>query len=375
MFIDWYLPGYKAGGPIRSCANLIAHLGDQVDFYILTADRDYQSNKPYAGIETEVWTSGDYGERVMYLPPGILTKELIDEIRGSVSFDMVYIHGLFSQNYSILPLRTVWKSVERLIIAPRGMLRESAISLKPIKKKLYLSVARRLGWFKNVIFHATDDQEKSDIERWIGKHKGIHLAPNLPMKGNSRFEDVDKESGQLRLIFAGRIAPEKNLEFALSVLSKVKGIKVNMSVYGEEYDSTYRARCEKRIDSLPDHVTVEFCGTVPPSELGKVIQEHHALFLPTRGENFGHIILESFMAGRPVVISDQTPWRGLDEAGVGVDLSLDCEADFVSVLERMGAMTEGAFEQQCMNALAKYKAFAEDPSLIAASKAIFLPSD
>ena len=33
--IDWYLPGYKAGGPIRSCASIINCLKDDFDFAVL----------------------------------------------------------------------------------------------------------------------------------------------------------------------------------------------------------------------------------------------------------------------------------------------------------------------------------------------------
>ena len=40
VFIDWYLPGFRAGGPIRSCANLISHLSDEFDFNIVTTDTD-----------------------------------------------------------------------------------------------------------------------------------------------------------------------------------------------------------------------------------------------------------------------------------------------------------------------------------------------
>ena len=32
VFIDWYAPGYKAGGPVRSLVNLVDHLRDRIDF-------------------------------------------------------------------------------------------------------------------------------------------------------------------------------------------------------------------------------------------------------------------------------------------------------------------------------------------------------
>ena len=36
LFIDWFLPGTKSGGPVRSYANLISHFKDDYDFYVIT---------------------------------------------------------------------------------------------------------------------------------------------------------------------------------------------------------------------------------------------------------------------------------------------------------------------------------------------------
>jgi 5'-3' exonuclease len=40
VFIDWYRPFFKAGGPVRSLVNLVEHLQNEVDFHIVTGDRD-----------------------------------------------------------------------------------------------------------------------------------------------------------------------------------------------------------------------------------------------------------------------------------------------------------------------------------------------
>ena len=39
--IDWFLPGTKSGGPVRSYANMIAYFKNEFDFYIITRDTDY----------------------------------------------------------------------------------------------------------------------------------------------------------------------------------------------------------------------------------------------------------------------------------------------------------------------------------------------
>ena len=47
IFIDWFLPAYKAGGPIRSIANLVDNLHADFDFYIVTGDRDLGDKNPF----------------------------------------------------------------------------------------------------------------------------------------------------------------------------------------------------------------------------------------------------------------------------------------------------------------------------------------
>ena len=49
-FVDYYLPGYKAGGPIQSIANLVENLGDEFEFYIICNDRDQLDRQPYANV-------------------------------------------------------------------------------------------------------------------------------------------------------------------------------------------------------------------------------------------------------------------------------------------------------------------------------------
>ena len=50
VFIGYYLPGYKAGGPVRSIANVVETLGDEFEFRIVTSDRDLLDEVPYPGI-------------------------------------------------------------------------------------------------------------------------------------------------------------------------------------------------------------------------------------------------------------------------------------------------------------------------------------
>ena len=62
VFIDWYRPFYKAGGPVRSLVNMVDQLNDAVDFHIVTGDRDYMATMGNPGSRTDEWTVGEAGE-------------------------------------------------------------------------------------------------------------------------------------------------------------------------------------------------------------------------------------------------------------------------------------------------------------------------
>ena len=55
VFTEYYLPGYKGGGPIRSVFNMVESLSDIFEFFILTSDRDLDDKCSYKGIKTNSW--------------------------------------------------------------------------------------------------------------------------------------------------------------------------------------------------------------------------------------------------------------------------------------------------------------------------------
>ena len=50
MLADYCLPGFKAGGPVRSLSSLVEALGDEILFHIVTRDSDLSDNEPFSGI-------------------------------------------------------------------------------------------------------------------------------------------------------------------------------------------------------------------------------------------------------------------------------------------------------------------------------------
>ena len=64
IFIDWFLPGFKAGGPIKSVSNIVNSLHQDFNFFIITSDRDIDDNKPYETEPLDKWIEKEYYQNI-----------------------------------------------------------------------------------------------------------------------------------------------------------------------------------------------------------------------------------------------------------------------------------------------------------------------
>src|ERR1051326_5121538 len=154
---------------------------------------------------------------------------------------------------------------------------------------------------------------------------------------------ISKSPGALRLLNIARIAPEKNLLFAVDVLKNVKG-NIEFDFYGPIYDSNYWEKCKKEIKQMPSNVSANYKGVADEKNVFNILKQYHFLFLPSQGENFGHIILEALSAGTPAIISDNTPWKNLQEHNAGWDISLKDAQRFADVIHTCLEMDDSQYE-------------------------------
>jgi glycosyltransferase involved in cell wall biosynthesis len=155
------------------------------------------------------------------------------------------------------------------------------------------------------------------------------------------------------------------------MLGKVR-IPVCFTIYGPVEDETYWADCQELTAKLPACVDVVHQGLIEPAKVIPTLAQHDLFLFPTRGENYGHVIHEALRAGLPVLISDQTPWRGLAGLGVGWDLSLGDDVEFVKRIEEVAAWTDKERQRCSARARAYAATAAEDPANLEANRRLFL---
>ncbi|MDP4148462.1 MAG: glycosyltransferase [Bacteroidota bacterium] len=352
LFTDWFEPGFKAGGPIRSCVNFVSHMQTDYRIDVFTSDRDLGAKEPYAGVEPDRWLSKDAADvRIYYLSPSQSAWTTIRRQLKEIDPDFIYLNSMFSTYYTIYPL-LLYRLLGlkgRIVLSPRGMLRDSALQFKPAKKRLFLSIFRNSGLPGKISFQAADGTEMEDIKRSFGGSVQVAQIANFPPAFPDQPNRIEKRPGELELLFIGRIHPIKNLDYLLEVLNEVS-CKIRLTIVGSIEEPSYWEKCREIIRLLPSNVSVNYAGEVPHHELTPIIARHHIFALPTRGENFGHAIFEALSLGRPVLISDQTPWRCLTAAKAGWDLPLNEPGLFRKCIGEAGRFDQEEFDEWCRSA-------------------------
>jgi glycosyltransferase involved in cell wall biosynthesis len=134
------------------------------------------------------------------------------------------------------------------------------------------------------------------------------------------------------------------------MLSGLSG-SVQFDIYGFCEDKSYWNYCKSLIKALPSSIKTSYYGAVLPEEVFAIFSRYHLFFFPTMGENFGHVIPEALSSGCLVLISDQTPWRGISEKEIGWDLPLDDRDEFRNVLETLVGMDNDEFSRRSLAAI------------------------
>ncbi|HEY4800244.1 MAG TPA: glycosyltransferase, partial [Bacteroidia bacterium] len=165
---------------------------------------------------------------------------------------------------------------------------------------------------------------------------------------------VIKKENELKLYYLSRISEKKNLLYALDVLLQLDppGKKIELNIIGNIESNSYWQACTKKISQLTNKgIAVNSMGVIKNEEVGLTISKFHFLILPTLNENYGHAIVESLYNGKPVIISDQTPWKNLEHYKAGWDIALENINKFIETIQRCLAMGNDEYMQFAKGAL------------------------
>lgn len=311
-FVHYYLPGFRSGGPTRTVANFADHLSDEFDIRIICCDRDLGDERAFSEILPNQWNKVGKS-KVFYISPNKISLFNVAKILRETQHDLIYINSFFSYGFAIIPLLAKFLKLapnSPCIIGPRGEFSKGALSLKTLKKRLFMAFVKFIGLYNNLYWQASSDYELIDIKREFGSvAKKIFVARDLTPanKISEKYIVLDKINRPLRIIFLSRISPMKNLEFLISVLSKIKS-ELEFNIFGPKEDMNYWEKCKIDLKKLPSNIKVNIENEISHNKVLDVFSKNDLFAFPTKGEALGHIILESLSASTPVLVSDKTSW-------------------------------------------------------------------
>ena len=355
ILCDYYLPGYKSGGGMRTVVNMVDRLKNKYDFFIITRDHDGKLDRQqYTSVNINQWNDVR-GAKVFYLSKDKLKISKLHELISNVKPNVIYSNSYFATltlYFLILKRLKVIKQIN-IILAPCGELSDGALQLNSAKKTAFIQLANLSNLFRNIIWKASSELEKEEIELVKGSGGEIYIAPD--MLPRTIFEDYNsnikpqKSSGEVKMIFLSRFMKKKNFKWLLENLSVIKG-RLEIDVYGPLEDARYWSQCQRIIETFPKNIKIRAKGPVPHEEVLATLAKYHFFIMPTLGENFGHIFLESLAAGCPLIISDRTPWLNLEERNIGWDLSLDEPDKWVETLNQCINLDQSGYSKLSNNA-------------------------
>lgn len=169
--------------------------------------------------------------------------------------------------------------------------------------------------------------------------------------------DVSWEPKPPYLLYAGTLAPNKNIPFLLDVYARLRErADVRLTLVGKQDDAQVGAL----LSALPVGIRegVEFAGFVSDGELATLMQECAAFVFPSLYEGFGLAPVEAMACGAPVISSYAGSLREVVSTG-GVLLSPTDKEAWVSELTHV--LEDADYREQLSErALTRSRAFSWD---------------
>lgn len=238
--------------------------------------------------------------------------------------DVVHAHNIYHQiSPSILPVAekrgvpVVMTLHDYHLVSPNYGLFDRGRIVEPSKAHPYRDTLSRkliggsvvksaLSAFEGWLHHAmgvygsvakfivpSEFLKKKIVEYGLDENRVEVVPHGIDLEGRApRYQSEN------RVVFVGRLSPEKGVDVLLRAMKEVRGLECAIVGDGPERD-----RLERLAEEL-DLSNVTFLGALYGSELDREIARAKAVVIPSRSyETFGLTALEAYAFGKPVIAS------------------------------------------------------------------------
>ena len=244
--------------------------------------------------------------------------------------DIVHVHTLWSP-LNVSARLACRRHGRPYVLMPHGMLDPYSLSMKALKKAVYLRFfeSRNLARAQRVIYTTAEEQRLAALAGLplppaelvpLGARASSASADQLRSSFVARFPQAE---GRRRLLFLGRLHPKKGIDRILDALREVQQSAPDvLLVLAGDGDSQYVRQLEQRVSALALDGHVLFAGRLDGELKWAAFAAAELFLLPSHQENFAITVAEAMQMGVPVIITDKVnTWPYVEEAGAGLVLA------------------------------------------------------
>ena len=324
-------PATFYGGPISATWGLSKKLAENgYEIYVSTTNAN--------GDEKLSVESNHFLEKENHVFVKYYNEQIINKFSFSFLFgiwfdikksDIVYIQYLFHYTVLFSLLFSVFQK-KKIVVCPRGSFSFFTLNNKFILiKLLWLNFFVR-PFLKKIIWQACSYLEEKDI---------LNKFPNADVKVIN--DGIDYEAFQNSILVSRNELLNKftgitfndvsNIFFSMGRLHKIKGFDVlidafNLLLEKDKYakliiagadDGVWR-KLKNQINKLNLGSSVFLIGAVNFEDKKLLFNNCDYFTLASEFESFGIVIAEALSCGKPVVISNKTPWKDIQINNCGI---------------------------------------------------------
>jgi glycosyltransferase involved in cell wall biosynthesis len=224
---------------------------------------------------------------------------------------------------------------------PHGMLDPYSLSLKALKKSVYLKFFEgpNMTCAQRMIYTTSEEERLATLAALrlprgaivpLGARASLNSISDLRLQF---LENYPQAEGKRRLLFLGRLHHKKGLDRILNCLQRVRQTIPNvLLIVAGTGEPKYQEHIRQHVSSLAldDHVL--FTGHLDGELKWASFAAAELFLLPSRQENFAITVAEAMQMGVPVVITDKVnTWPYVEDSGAGLVLA---ERDIDALLPR-----------------------------------------
>ena len=256
------------------------------------------------------------------LKPILSSKKFKNGLKNIIKDgDIIHNHCLWRMP-NIYPLSVKKNKNIKIIISPRGSFNNEALRISKVKKYIFSNFFGQNELLNKCdSFHATSIKEKDEI-RSLGYKQPIAIIPNgidIPILPKEKFS-----TNKTKFLFLGRLHPIKGLDFLIDSWANINENDIQLEICGHYEDINYYESLKKKV-KVKNIKNIIFSGPVSGEQKSKKFLQNDVFILPSKSENFGLVIAEALSYGLPVITSDNTPWKDLENNQIGWVTKLDQE--------------------------------------------------